>query len=1055
MRRSASPRILEAASAPRWKHRLPAIRPLLAALLTLPLLTLPANAQQSVSGIVVDAATQRPLPGVQVVVVGTERGTLTDAAGRFVLTGLTGQTVQIQAIILGYRTGTQMARVGDMNVRMQLTVTVIALDELVVTGTAGEQRVRSLGNAIGKVRAEQIVRIAPPPNVHGLLGSEVPGVQVQLSRGEVGAGANIRIRGASSMTLSSEPLLYIDGVRVNNNFADAGGGIASVGVDGRTPPSRINDLNPEDIESIEIIKGPAAATLYGTEASNGVIQVITKRGRSGAPVFSLMVKQGANWLPNPEKLFPETYFRNSAGQIESFNVLRRDREVGFVVPSDGNCPEPYQKSGDRCKGDVFSTGMPRAYAGSLSGGSESVRYYFSGEWDRDEGPVGYNWLNKLNGRGSLSWAASDKLTLDFGVGAVSSKLRSASAQQPITTAVIWSCPAPGCEAGSGLPNAMDGPFRGYIAYLPERYYSDIQGYQGVHRQTYSLTANHRPFEWLTHRFVVGGDFTDTRNSELYKRIAGVGSNLPAGRKEVQNSRVTYMSADYSATGTHSITSDLKSSTSAGVQYYQKENEWFWARGDVFPVNQLETVTSGATRTAQEDFFENKTLGAYVQEQITWKDRFFLTGAVRGDDNSAFGKNFDFVVYPKLSASWVISEEPFLAGGSFLSALKLRGAWGKAGQQPDVFAALRTYQPQVGVGGEPALTTENLGNPDLEPEVGQELEFGFDASVLNDRLALEFTVFDKKTRDAIVQLPALPSLGFPGFQFRNIGEVSNRGFEAGLRTQAYQARNAQLEFNLTFAHTDNEVRDIGGGSPFVMSATFGQFHLPGFPMGSIFKRRVVSADITQSNGRNVAVNVMCESGPLEPNSNLSRGGGPAVPCAQAPAIYRGGPLPTWNGGISSTLTLYQNLQLYGLVEAVGGNVWHNGDISGAHGFFGNTREALERDDPIFLGYVALGDPFGTLGIMQAGFAKLRRVSVSYTLPQRWAAQFRASRANLTLSAENLATLWIEQDEAFGMKVVDPEVRNSAPAANSPGGFFAFNQEGWPQLRRVMATLRVTF
>jgi hypothetical protein len=241
----------------------------------------------------------------------------------------------------------------------------------------------------------------------------------------------------------------------------------------------------------------------------------------------------------------------------------------------------------------------------------------------------------------------------------------------------------------------------------------------------------------------------------------------------------------------------------------------------------------------------------------------------------------------------------------------------------------------------------------------------------------------------------------------------------------------------------------------MSATFGQYHLPGYPLGAIFKKKVVSAEITQVNGRNVATNVMCEGGPLEPNSNLSRGGGAPVACASAPAVYRGSPLPTWNGGVSATLTLYRNLQLYGQVEAVGGNTWHNGDIAGAHGFFGNTREAIERDDPIFLGYEALGDPFGTLGIMEGGFAKLRRVSATYTFPEPWTQRFRASRASLTLSMENLATLWIEQDEAFGTKVIDPEVRNSAPAVNSPGGFFAFNQEGWPQLRRFLATLRVTF
>jgi TonB-dependent SusC/RagA subfamily outer membrane receptor len=242
----------------------------------------PVRGQQgSVSGVVINAANQRPVAGVQIAVAGTQRGSLSDANGRFTISDLSGAQVELQVVMIGFRTATHTARVGDTNIRIAIAETVVALDEVIVTGTPGAQRFRSLGNAVGKVRAAQLVQLAPPPNVHGLLGSEVPGVQIQLSRGEVGSGGNIRIRGASSMTLSSEPLLYVDGVRINNNFADQGGGITSVGTDARTPPSRINDLNPEDIESIEVIKGPAAATLYGTEASNGVIQVITKRGPCG------------------------------------------------------------------------------------------------------------------------------------------------------------------------------------------------------------------------------------------------------------------------------------------------------------------------------------------------------------------------------------------------------------------------------------------------------------------------------------------------------------------------------------------------------------------------------------------------------------------------------------------------------------------------------------------------------------------------------------------------------------------------------------------------------
>lgn len=286
------------------------------------------------------------------------------------------------------------ARCGGVrtDVVLAVTETAISLDEIVVTGTPQQELVRSLGNAVGRVRAEALVEIAPPPNVRQLLSVAVPGVRVMAAGGDVGSGGNIRIRGAGSMALPSEPLVYVDGVRVNNSFADQGI-VGGVGVDGRYPPSRINDLNPEDMESIEVIKGPAAATLYGTEASNGVI----------------------------------------------------------------------------------------------------------------------------------------------------------------TTAIIWSCPSPGCEPGRKLPSGMDGPFRGYLAYLPERYEHDIEGYEDLARGMLEMTVNHRPAGWFSHRLTVGGDFTEQRLSELFERITGVGSLYPTGRKDVQNTRTIYASADYAATASWQAT----------------------------------------------------------------------------------------------------------------------------------------------------------------------------------------------------------------------------------------------------------------------------------------------------------------------------------------------------------------------------------------------------------------------------------------------------------------------------------------------------------------------
>ncbi len=1034
-----------------WAGALPVGPTLPAVFLFLALLGWTAPlAAQSIAGVVLDATTSQPLAGVQVAIPATGQGSLTQPNGRFLITNVQQATVTLQVVMLGYRTVEQQVAAGTTDLTIRMDPRAVELNALVVTGTAGEQQARSLGNTVGTVKADQLTQLAPPSDVESLLTGATAGVNVAMGGGEVGGGSNIRIRGASSISLNSQPLVYVDGVRVNGNNTDNGGGHGGVGVDGGVPPSRLNDINPEDIESIEIIKGPAAATLYGTEASNGVINIITKKGSRGTARFTLKVEQGANWLPNPENYFPHTYFRCQGtsgtctpGDIVEFSVLKEDRvRHGY---------------------NWFRTGHPQSYSGSVSGGTQDVRYYFSGDWKRDEGIVPYNWQNQLTGRANLNWTPRQDLDIQFGVGGVRGRLESASANQPVTTAILWSCPAPGCEAGSGYANAVDGAYRGYIGYLPEVLQDSVAGYQNVSRTTYNATITNRPTSWFTHRLTWGGDWTETENTELYRPINGPGHFTPKGAKRDQRQTTQYLSLDYSATATVDVTDALNLATSGGVQYYDKQFDWVYASGNDFAVPTLETVGAGARKDADEDFVENKTVGAYGQEQVSWKNRVFITGAVRGDDNSAFGENFNFVVYPKVSASWVLSEEPFMAGQDWLSQFKLRGAWGKAGQQPDVFAALRTYEPAVGPGGSSTLRPQAVGNPDLKPEVGEELELGFDASVLEDRLGVQFTYYTQDRNDAIIQVPVRPSVGFPGIQYRNLGKVSNHGVEVGINAQLLRGDNVGLDVNLNMSTNSNKLVSLGGLPPQILQGQnpttgyAGQMYVEGFPLGAIFLKRVVSAQIEGSGADAHAVNVMCEGGSVVPGTdNLSRGGGAVVPCDQAPRIFQGSPVPTREASMSATLTLFQNIQLFAQADYQGGHHMVYGNAAGAHMFFRNTKAVLERTDPIFLGYEALGrDGINQPGLADASFAKLRQVSATYTLPTSFASTIGASRLTVTASAQNLLTIWQATHDLFGYPLRDPEQRNTSGTSTDPGGLSAYVQEAWPPIRRFLLSARVTF
>src|SRR5690606_14777036 len=242
------------------------------------------------------------------------------------------------------------------------------------------------------------------------------------------------------------------------------------------PPSRLNDISPEIIESIEIIKGPAAATLYGTEASNGVINIITKKGQAGEPVFTLTARVGQNWYPDPKTHWPGAYFTCTGtgthgcqpGEIVHVNVFMED----------------YIHHGM----NHFRNGMPQGYTGTLSGGTDALRYHFTLDWDHDEGPVPTNFQNQTSARANLSWLPRQDLTVDFGFGAVRTHLETPTGQQPARiTGFHWACPSAGCERGTGTPNALDGDFRGYIAYLPDVYDQFLESGQKVNRNMITMT----------------------------------------------------------------------------------------------------------------------------------------------------------------------------------------------------------------------------------------------------------------------------------------------------------------------------------------------------------------------------------------------------------------------------------------------------------------------------------------------------------------------------------------------------------------------------------------
>jgi outer membrane receptor protein involved in Fe transport len=438
-----------------------------------------------------------------------------------------------------------------------------------------------------------------------------------------------------------------------------------------------------------------------------------------------------------------------------------------------------------------------------------------------------------------------------------------------------------------------------------------------------------------------------------------------------------------------------------------------ASGSQFPAPGLQTIAGTAIKSGSDDYFQNTTVGLFAQQQLAWHNRVFLTGAVRGDDNSAFGKNFNFVVYPKVSGTWVINEEPFWHLG-FVNTLKLRAAFGAAGQQPDAFAALRTFRPVTGPGDQAAVTTQSIGNPDLKPERGEEFEAGFEAGLFNQRVSVDFTYYHQTRRDAILLAPVPPSGGFIGTQFINAGKIRNKGAELQVNANVLNSHTLAWDLTLSASTNANKILDLGGQPPVPVGIfPIAQRHAEGFPVAAFFGQRIVSAAL-DANG--TAINLMCDGGPTA--------GGQAVSCDVAPRVYLGRSTPKYEGAVTSTFTFRDRLQLRAMVDFKTGHKRFNTNDWARCTVLGVCEENVspEKFDPIRVAYAQRGSQLLLIDgfVNKASFAKLREVSLSYELSSRLARSIGASRALVSLAGRNLHTWssWtgldpeLEQPGSFG-------------------------------------------
>ncbi|MBW3552294.1 MAG: TonB-dependent receptor [Gemmatimonadetes bacterium] len=737
-----------------------------------------AQAQQtgSVSGQVVDAQTDRPLAGAQVVVSGTGIGALVSEDGRFLIRNVPAGAQTLRVEQLGYASQTREVTVQPGQtavVTFNLSPAALGLDEIVVTGTAGAARRREVGNSVSQVRMAEVRE--PSVSVDGLLQARVPGMVVLQSSGMAGSGAQIRLRGNVSVAMSNQPIVYVDGVRLRSDgYAK---NVPNVGYSGRSSndiASPLNDINPADIERIEVIKGAAATTLYGTEAAAGVIQIFTKRGTAGAAQWTAQMDQGVAWSlpfgPDPSERPPSEPAQTAAGGTSDFM---------FINP-------------------WLRDARQQRYSLSVGGGGENLQYFASGTHSNNEGILPNDLEEKTVVRGNFTFQPMSDVQLQWNTSYTNTQIENTAAGNNAHGLTLNAFRRDRNYRGEETRAAID-------PLLNQEITTDID-----HLIT-GFTAVYTPTADLSNRVTIGYDLAqqNSRNFRPFGFALAPGGILSDRRHEFST-----LTAEYTGTLGFGITPGLRSSFSWGGQSVASDQQETSAYGEDFPGPGRPTVSSAGQTLGFEARERVINAGFFLQNLFDLHNRYFLTLGVRVDGNSAFGQNLGLQAYPKASVSYVVSDEGFWRDA--WGQLKLRGAWGQSGRAPGAFDAVRTYDP-VGWGGNPAFFSLNVGNPDLGPERTTELEFGFDGAFIDNRLALEFSWYRQKTTDALFDVRQVPSLGFLRSQLENIGELENRGIELAGNVTAVRGFAWNWEIGGSLATNHSKVLSLGGAPDFSLGS----------------------------------------------------------------------------------------------------------------------------------------------------------------------------------------------------------------------------------------------
>jgi TonB-linked SusC/RagA family outer membrane protein len=959
---------------------------------------------------------------VAVTVKGTKFGAIADNNGTYSFSApLTAGKYSLVFSGVGFQEKEVVLTVGTekaYTVDVQLSDKISKLDEVIVTGTSAGTTRRQLGSYISSVKADELTKGATG-NVLAALQGKTAGAQITQNSGDPAGGMSVRLRGISSISSSSEPLYIIDGVIVNNGtnrVTNTSGNYDGSNFVGSIGQSRLVDINPNDIERVEVLNGAAAAAIYGSRANAGVVQIFTKKGKSGAPQISFSTAYISSSIR--KKLEVNQAPTKFGGPTDGAGAQTQDILTPALTNTTAVTRYDYQDY-------IFRNANGTDNNISVSGGTDKTKYYLSGSYFYNQGIIPNTDFQRFSFRSNIDQVLNKWASFNLGLNYINS-----SANEKPDGNSFFS-PMNSVTIIGNFHNIQQRDALGNIQAVGERgranpvsVIEDIKQKQSTNRLIANMGLKLRPVKHLTVDYTMGID-NYAQNGTTYippyaynvnTAFYGGGSTLDPtqnGYASTGNNNFFAINHDLNATYNIDLTSKINSVTQVGYSQQYEKNNYALLQGRglapfVQTVNGASTILPGV-----DDRSEISVSGYYVQQNFKYRNQLFVTGAVRVDGSSVFGQDQRNQTYYKASGSYVISSTDFwskLGVSKWWDLFKVRVAYGESGNLTGIgaYSRFNTYASSSYLGRTALNSSSTLANENVKPERQQEMEYGLDLAFLDNRIGFTLNVYNKKVKDLLINRFIAPSAGFSSL-LDNFGSLENKGFELVLTATPIQKKD--FKWNITGIYNQNRNKAVSIGQSLTLLSTNSGAPvsiIEGQPIG-VFYGTFFATNSDGSLLKNTSGIPTQEAGVQNSTLVYTPGrSGTGLPSGSTLRKIIGDPNPDYTTSLVNEFT-YKRFSLRVQIDAVrGGNVF-NADFRTRQGVGNGKVAEQEHLGQLPRGYIAGIYAIEQWRVSDGSFTKLREFSLSYNIGKLKG----FSDLNISFSGRNL----ISWDNYVGY---DPEV-----------------------------------